>query len=226
MAEKGGIVKGSFGASSYIIGKMSGNLAEGAGSHPSDAELVDRARAGERFAFDLLMQRHEREVITVAYRMLGQYEDALELSQEAFLRAYRGLPTFRQEASFRTWLYQITLNLSRHRRRWYARHRVGQTVPLDAPAGDDPEGDTLAQKIADRAAGPREEAARSELRGKIQAALGRLPDPFRSVVVLRDMEGMAYEEIAEICREPVGTVKSRLHRARAMLRAALGGASR
>ena len=205
---------------------MIGNLAEGAGANPSDAELVERARGGERAAFDLLMQRHEREVITVAYRMLGQYQDALELSQEAFLRAYRGLSGFRREASFRTWLYQITLNLARHRRRWYARHRVGQTVPLDAPAGDDPEGESIAEKISDRAAGPREEAARSELRVKIQAALVRLPEPFRRVLVLRDMEEMAYEEIAQVCAEPVGTVKSRLHRARGMLRVALEGVSR
>jgi len=205
---------------------MTGNFSEGTGSHSGDAELVERAKAGDRSAFDLLMERHEREVITVAYRMLGQYEDAAELAQEAFLRAYRGLSGFRQEASFRTWLYQITLNLSRHRRRWYARHRVGQTIPLDAPAGDDPDGDPVAEKIADRSAGPREEAARSELRGKIQAALGRLPDPFRRVVVLRDMEGMSYEEIAKICAEPVGTVKSRLHRARGMLRTVLEETSR
>ena len=189
----------------------------------SDGELVRRAKEGDKSAFDAIMQRYEREVITVAYRMLGQYEDAVELAQDAFCRAYRALPGFREEAAFRTWLYRITLNLVLHRRRWYARHRVSQTVSMDEPADPAGEEDPMGQRIADPAPGPREEAAQSELRAKISAALEQLPALFRTVVVLRDVKGLSYEEVAGICGERVGTVKSRLHRARAMLRERLGG---
>ena len=189
----------------------------------SDQELVSRAKGGDKFSFDTLMLRYEREVITVAYRMLGQYEDAVELAQDAFYRAYRALPGFRGEAAFRSWLYGITLNLIRNRRRWYARHRVSQTVSLDEPIDPPGEEDPMKERIADPAPGPREEAARSELQSKLMRALEQLPVPFRAVVVLRDVKGLSYEEIAEICRERVGTVKSRLHRARIMLRERLGG---
>ncbi len=189
----------------------------------SDGELVRRAKAGDKGAFDTLMERYEREVVTVAYRMLGRHEDALDLAQDAFTRAWRSLSAFREEAAFRTWLYRITLNLILHRRRWYARHRVSLTVSLDEPADPEGEEDPPSAQIADPAPGPREEAARSELRSKILEALEQLPVPFRTVVVLRDMRGLSYEEIAEICGGRVGTIKSRLHRARAMLRGRLAG---
>jgi len=190
-----------------------------------DRELVRRAKTGDRPAFDELMRRHEREVIGVAYRMLGRYEDAVDLAQDAFYRAYRSLGAFREEASFRTWVYRIVMNLARHRRRWYARHRVSQTVSLDDPPPGAEEGqDPVGEQIAAPAADPRQETARSELRGRLTQALSWLPEPFRAAVVLRDVEGLPYEEIAGICGERVGTVKSRLHRARQMLREALKGA--
>ena len=188
----------------------------------TDQELVGRAKEGNRNAFDQLMERHQREIITVAYRMLGNYEDAIEVAQEVFLRMYRGLPRFREEATFRTWAYQITLNLARHRRLWYARHRVAQTISLDAPVSDEGD-DPVYEKIQDPAPTPREEADRAELREAVSGAVGQLPLPLRTVVVLRDTQGLPYEEIARICRENIGTVKSRLHRAREMLRELLRG---
>ena len=189
----------------------------------SDGELVRRAKAGDKSAFDALMERYEREVITVAYRMLGRHEDAVDLAQDTFTRAWRSLSVFREEAAFRTWLYRIALNLVLNRRRWYARHRVSLTVSLDEPADPEGEGDPLSAQMADPAPGPRENAAQSELRSKILAALEQLPVSFRTVVVLRDMKGLSYEEISKICGERAGTVKSRLHRARALLRERLGG---
>ena len=194
------------------------------GNDLPDRELVCAAKSGDRAAFDDLMRRHEREVIGVAYRMLGHYEDSVELAQDAFYRAYRSLGAFRGEASFRTWLYRIVMNLARHRRRWYARHRVSQTVSLnDPPPGAEEEQAPVGEQVADSAADPLQETARSELRGRLTQALSRLPEPFRAAVVLRDVEGLPYEEIARICGERVGTVKSRLHRGRQMLRSALRG---
>ncbi len=201
---------------------MSAAESVGIGAPPSDQELVRRAKRGDRAAFDFLMERYQREVITVAHRMLGNFEDALDVAQEAFFRVYRGLSGFREEAAFRTWLYQITLNLSRHRRRWYARHRVGQTVSIDEPESEETD-DPIAERLPGRSPDPREQYAHRELREKIAQALEKLPEPLRAVVILRDIQGLAYEEIAAACREQVGTVKSRLHRGRAMLRQLLRG---
>jgi len=164
-------------------------------------------------------------VLGLAFRMLGQYEEAVDLAQEAFLRMWRGIPQFREEASFRTWAFQITLNLARHRRRWYARHRTAKTVSLEAPMSgeEDPEegGLALAERMADCSPNPRDQVVRRELRATLHGAIARLPVPFRTAVVLRDIQGLPYEEIAAIVGEPIGTVRSRLHRARAMLQAAL-----
>ena len=192
---------------------------------PTDGELVQRAKQGDRSAFDRLMERYEREVVSVAYRMLGHYDDAVDLAQEAFLRAYRGLARFRQEATFRTWVYQITLNLARHRRRWYARHHIARTVSLEAPVTD-LEDDPVADRIPTKNPGPREEVSAREFQEAVRRALDRLPLAFKTVVVLRDIRGLPYEEIALVCGERIGTVKSRLHRARAMLRGILGGTER
>ncbi len=187
----------------------------------TDADLVHRAKQGDRAAFDRLMLRYQQEIISVAYRMLGNYEEAIDVSQEAFLRMWRGLPRFRQEAAFRSWAYQITLNLARHRRRWHARHRTARTVSLDVPANDGE--DPVHERIQDCAPNPREEAGRAELQAKVQQAIARLPVPLRTAVVLRDIQGLPYDQIAGICKEQIGTVKSRLHRGRTMLRKLLEG---
>ncbi len=190
---------------------------------PDDGEWVAKAKQGDRAAFDALMQRYQQEVIALAFRMLGDREDAVDLAQETFLRAWKGLPHFRQEAAFRSWLYQIALNLARNRRRWYARHRVSQTVSLEASGSGEEEDPPLAERIADQSPDPRELAARAETQAKLVMALDQLPQPLKEVVILRDVEGISYEEITEILRERIGTVKSRLHRARAILRSLFAG---
>jgi len=194
---------------------------------PSDDELVRRVKEGERKAFDLLMERYERRITAVSYQMLGSSEEAKDLAQEAFLRIWRGIPNFRGEASFLSWAYQITMNLARHRRRWYARHRVSKTISLDAPIKEGEE-DPVSERIADPGPDPRQKAASSDELASLQQAVGELPLPFKSVLVLRDIQGLAYEEVAKVFGEQIGTIKSRLHRARLMLRKALerGGRDR
>ena len=193
------------------------------GLDESDGALVTRAQRGDRLAFDELMRRHQQGVFALSYRMLGQYDDAVDLAQEAFLRAYRSLGRFRSEASFKTWLYQIALNLGRNRRRWYARHKVSQTVSLNAPTGAEEDGPALAEIIPGTGPDPREASARGDRRAALQQALAGLPDPLRAIVVLRDIEGLSYEEVAAACGQTIGTVKSRLHRARGQLRERLRG---
>lgn len=187
-----------------------------------DAERVRQAREGSREAFDGLMVRYQSRIIGLAARMLGNTDEAVDVAQEAFLRAYRGLAGFRGEASFRTWLYGITLNLVRHRRRWHARHRTSCTVSIEFPLGEE-DPDAAGETIADPAPDPREKAGARELGGKIAEALEKLPAPLKEVVVLRDMQGFSYEEIAGICGEREGTVKSRLHRGRRILQDLLKG---
>lgn len=187
----------------------------------SDEALVRRAQRGDKTAFDDLIRRYEQRVITVAYRWVGQHEDALDLAQETFFRAYRAISGFRAEATFRTWLYQILINLARNRRRWYARHHISRTVSWDQPAGEDPDAPPLGEQVADPAPDPRARAEASGFGERVRWALEKIPPEMKSVVILRDMEERTYEEIARILKQPVGTVKSRLHRGRALLKEAL-----
>ncbi len=179
-----------------------------------DAELVARARDGDRAAFDELVLRHEDRVFNMALRMLGNADDALDLAQEVFLSAYRALHGFEGKALFSTWLYRVTVNRCRDemRRRATVKHtrprpleagRASDDLPLDPPA---------------RAASPADAVVARESHALVAAAVAALPDDAREALVLRDVEGLAYEEIAEILDVPVGTVRSRLHRARSLVR--------
>jgi RNA polymerase sigma-70 factor (ECF subfamily) len=192
----------------------------------SDAELVEKARAGDRAAFDQLMQRYEREMIGVAYRMLGHSEDAVDLAQEVFLRAWRSLAQFRGEASFRSWLYRIALNLARNKRRWYARHQTAKIISLNQPA-DETDEETMAPiEVIDPSAGPRANAQANQFQEAVRQALETLPPEFRETVILRDIQGLSYEEIAQATGQAIGTVRSRLSRGRNGLREALKGIAR
>ena len=184
--------------------------------------LIARAQGGDLSAFDALVLRHQQTVYAVALRMLNNADDAQEVAQDAFVRAYRGIGTFRQEAKLSTWLVSITMNLCRNRRRWWARRRKVIVASLDDPI-ETGEG-TVGQEVADPAPGPVEMAQRRELQQQVAQTLQLLEEPFRSVIVLRDIHGYSYEEIAQMLRCRVGTVKSRINRARLQLKALLDGA--
>ena len=183
--------------------------------------LIARAQGGDLSAFDALVLRHQQMVYAVALRMLNNADDAQEIAQDAFVRAYRGIGTFRQEAKLSTWLVSITMNLCRNRRRWWARRRQVIVASLDDPV-ETGEG-TMAQEVADPAPGPVETAQRRELQQQLAQTLQLLEEPYRSVIVLRDIQGYSYEEIAQMLHCRVGTVKSRINRARLQLRALLDG---
>ncbi len=185
-----------------------------------DTELVRRCRLGETAAFDELVRRHQRLVFAVAVRLLGSRDEAQDVSQDAFVRAYRGIGGFRGESKFSTWVLSILMNLCRNRRCWWARQRQHPTVSLDEPRDAD-SGES--REVPDHAPSPAVNAARAELAGQIAAALELLDDAGRAVIVLRDIEDLSYEEIAEVLGCEVGTVKSRLSRARLRLRALLDG---
>ena len=188
---------------------------------PDDATLIQQCRAGDARAFDQLVLRYQDQAFAVALRMLGDYDEATDVAQEAFVRAYQGVASFRSEAKFSTWLLTIVTNLCRNRRRWWAKRKQYVVASLDEPV-DTEEGE-ISRDAADPAADPREEAQAGELRGHLLAALRLLDEAAREIVVLRDVQGLSYEDIAQIMQCEVGTVKSRLNRARLRLRALLDG---
>ena len=172
-------------------------------------ELLDRLRRGEPRAFEDLVITHQHRVYGLALRMLGRPAEAEDVAQEVFLRAHRALAGFRGEARLSTWLHTIASRLCLTR----LAERRQRGEPNDAALATMP----------DRQAGPEDHAARGELAAALQAALDGLEAERRLVVLLRDVEGLAYEEIAAALDLPVGTVRSRLHRARAELRERLDG---
>ena len=189
----------------------------------ADGEAIDRVLAGDREAFGVLVDRHGARLHGAILRMVGDAEAANDLSQETLLRAYRALGRFRRGSAFFTWLYAIARNqvLSEFRRR---RSTKGQAM-LPLGTGSRDEGDPRAAggppEPADRGPGPEAEAAARDDVARLRVALDALDPEFREAVVLRDLEGLSYEEIAESTGTPVGTVRSRIHRGRSALREAL-----
>lgn len=176
----------------------------------SDAALVERVRSGEAAAFDALVVKYQDRVFNTCYRMCGNHADAADLAQTAFIRAYRSLHTFRGRCGFFTWMFRIAANVTLSHRRRRGPRLVSQV----------PDGDSL---VTQHAEGPRDgdgfdAVEREETRRRLEAALARIDEEFRIVVVLKDVEEMDYAAIADMLGLPLGTVKSRLHRGRMMLR--------
>jgi len=183
-------------------------------SGSAEAALIGRIQNGSREEFRVLVQRYQSRVYSVACRLMGDPEEAEDIAQEAFLRAYRNLGRFQGQASFYTWVYRITTNLALSRLRYLERRGRGKTESMDQTR-DDPE--QRGFDPVDTGLNPREQLAERDLEKKIGEALRRLPGVFRTVVVLRDIENKSYEEVARLTGLPLGTVKSRLHQGRAKL---------
>ena len=175
----------------------------------TDEELVAAFRGGDLSAFDTLVQRWERKIQGAVYRIMGSGEDARDLAQETFLRAYRGLPTFKSEARFSSWLYQIALNLCRDR----LRQRRGKTLvsieDLDA---------ATAARIERTGATAQDMVEAKDLGRIVAAAMSELPEEQREVITLKEYQGLTFQEIADTLEVPVSTVKTRLYRGLVQMR--------
>ncbi len=186
------------------------------GPSEQERELVGRAKAGDRGAFRELVEDHQDRVFRLVIRVLNCDRDhAADLSQEVFLRVFQGLSRFDNKARFSTWLHKITMNacISEYRK-LRALKRNRWTFSLDQPvSGTD---DLLIEPQA-RGDGPADSARNREIAAAVRQAISELPDEFRQSVILRDLNGCSYEEIAEVLDAPVGTVRSRIHRGRLML---------
>ncbi len=177
----------------------------------TELDLVERHRLGDPHAFEEIYARHEKMVFNLALRMSGNADEAADLAQEVFLRVYRGLERFRGRSTLKTWVFRITLNC--------CRSRLGRRKPLFQDLG--PEPDEALERVADPRSNPERDALNQDLGERLAAALARLPLAFREAVVLRDVHGFSYDEIAEILRIRTGTVRSRIARGRERLRRAL-----
>lgn len=179
----------------------------------SESALIERWRGGEQRAFEELVARYEKRVYNLAYRMSGNADDASDLAQEAFVRVFTALPSFKGQSSFATWLYRIATNVCLDELRRRGRQPV---LSLDQPVAME-EG-PVARQTVDPAAGPLDELERTELRAAVQDGISALQPEHRAVIILRDLQGLPYEEIAGVLACSLGTVKSRLNRARLALR--------
>jgi RNA polymerase sigma-70 factor (ECF subfamily) len=205
------------------VGTYLGNLTSAIGITTEEAALVADLKAGSEEAFGILIAQYHQPLYSLISRSLTDPADAADITQEVFIKVFRNIRGFHGESSLRTWLYRIALHEASNQRRWWSRHKR-QELTIDSSlvsASSDDEGFSLAASLADRGGSPFDHAAQAELRRHVEEALRQLPETFRTVVVLREIEGFAYEEIAEILNANVGTVKSRLTRGRSALRALL-----
>jgi RNA polymerase sigma-70 factor (ECF subfamily) len=196
----------------------SGSAGTTGASEPPEIDeraLIQRCIAGDATAFEPLVEKYRQRVWRLAYQVLHDREEAWDVAQEAFVRAFHSLPSFRGQSAFYTWLFRITVNVAtdRHRQRGAQARAFGPERVTE---------EEWARTTPDPGGGPEQQAARKEQRERIRSALDALPPKARTIIMLSDVEGLSYREIAEVLNCPIGTVMSRLHNARKRLKILLG----
>jgi RNA polymerase sigma-70 factor, ECF subfamily len=199
-----------------------GNVAGIAVVRPEEAAIVAELKAGSEEAFSWLIATYHQPLYSLVARTIPDPADAADLTQDIFIKIFRGIGGFHGDASLRTWIYRIALHEALNGRRWWSRHKRRE-VTMESESGESSDGQPLSYKetLVDSQQSPFDFAAQEQIRHHVEAQLRLVSDPFRVVVVLRDIEGFTYEEIAEILNVNLGTVKSRLLRGRARLKALL-----
>jgi RNA polymerase sigma-70 factor (ECF subfamily) len=182
-------------------------------SGPSDEELVRRFKTGDVEAYSELVRRYQDRIYTLCLRWMRSPSLAEETAQDVFFAVWRALGDFRGDSKFSTWLFRVAINHCKNKRLYGARRHADQHEPLEGLGGDD----RAPRELPDAAAGTDLQVHRSEAERLLHAGLLELEDDYRAVVILRDIDDLPYEEIAEVLDIPKGTVKSRLHRGRAQL---------
>jgi RNA polymerase sigma-70 factor (ECF subfamily) len=177
-------------------------------SEPSDKNLVKRVQKGDKGAFDLLVLKYQHKIVNLVMRYVRDPELALDITQEAFIKAYRALPRFRGDSAFYTWLYRIAINTAKN---WLvAQKRRPPASDIDAA---DAEQYDMDSRLKDKGT-PENELMRDEIKNMVYDTIAQLPEDLRTAIMLREMEGMSYEDIAITMDCPIGTVRSRIFRAR------------
>jgi RNA polymerase sigma-70 factor (ECF subfamily) len=186
-----------------------------------DRVLVDRFKNGDQEAFNEMVSRYWDRIYAMVHQLLRNPQDAEEVTQDAFIRAHRGLVNFRGDAAFSTWLYQIATNLARNRYWYWWRRKRDKTISFDQPVSDDNQ-TTLGEVFSTELETPEDATVTQELVDRIAYGMEKLGAKHREILILRNVKNLSYEEIAAILNISVGTVKSRIARAREALRSKLG----
>ncbi|MGB9237070.1 MAG: sigma-70 family RNA polymerase sigma factor [Terriglobales bacterium] len=198
-----------------------GDLASAIGARSAESAVIADLKAGSEEAYAWLIGEFHQPIYGLIYRIVNDPSDAADTTQEVFLKVFRGMKQFQGESSLKTWIYRIALHEASNRRRWWFRHKAQET-PIDPVEAGEPEY-SRDERLVDRGESPFEQFAHEEVRAVVEQALGHVPEPYRTAVILRDLEDMPYDEIAEVLQISLGTVKSRITRGRDALRKKLTG---
>ena len=196
-----------------------GDVASVIGARDLESTIVAELKAGSEEAYAWLIGEFHQPIYSLVYRILSDPADAADTTQEVFLKVFRGMKHFHGQSSLKTWIYRIAVHEASNRRRWWFRHKARETSmePLEN-SGAQGSGLAMQETLVDEGESPFDSAAHEEVRARVEQELRNIPEPYRSTVILRDLEEMSYEEIAEVLDISLGTVKSRLTRGREALR--------
>jgi RNA polymerase sigma-70 factor (ECF subfamily) len=197
-----------------------GDLASAIPVRAEEASIITELRAGSDDAYAWLIARYHQPVYSLVYRIIHDPADAADTTQEVFIKVFRGIKNFNGEASLKTWIYRIAVHEASNQKRWWFRHKR-QECTIEAPDSAQDDNDRalgLKDTLADENDSPFDSYAHEEIRARVEAELKEVAEPYRTTLILRDIEGLSYEEIAEILQVSLGTVKSRLTRGRDALR--------
>jgi RNA polymerase sigma-70 factor (ECF subfamily) len=192
------------------------DLASAIGARTAESAVIAELKAGSEEAYSWLIGEFHQPIYGLIYRIVNDPADAADTTQEVFLKVFRGMTHFHGESSLKTWIYRIALHEAANRRRWWFRHKAQET-PIDPIANGEHEfcGE---ERFQDRSESPFEKFAHTEVRAAVERALRQVSEPYRTALILRDLEEMSYEEIADVLSISLGTVKSRITRGRDALR--------
>jgi RNA polymerase sigma-70 factor, ECF subfamily len=195
-----------------------GNLASAIGVRAEESAIVAELKAGSEDAYAWLIGEFHQPIYALVYRIVNDPADAADTTQEVFLKVFRGMKHFNGASSLKTWIYRIALHEASNRRRWWFRHKAHEMSMEPESNSALANSTSIENSVVDKRESPFDSVAHQEVRSRVEQELEKVPEPYRSTVILRDLEEMSYEEIAEIMEVSLGTVKSRLTRGREALK--------
>ncbi|HEV2990223.1 MAG TPA: sigma-70 family RNA polymerase sigma factor [Candidatus Angelobacter sp.] len=194
-----------------------GNLASAIAVRAEEASIIAELKSGSEDAYAWLITHYHQPIYSLVYRILSDPADAADTTQEVFLKVFRGMKRFNGESSLKTWLYRIAIHEASNQRRWWFRHKSKETT-MEASPDDNGNSYGICDTLVDKGESPFDQLAHEEVRARVDHELQQVSEPYRTTVILRDIEGLSYEEIAEVLQVSLGTVKSRLIRGREALK--------
>jgi RNA polymerase sigma-70 factor, ECF subfamily len=195
-----------------------GNLAGALGVPAEEATVVAELKAGSEEAYAWLIAQFQQPIYSLVYRIISDPADAADTTQEVFLKVFRGMKRFNGGSNLKTWVYRIAVHEASNRKRWWFRHKAREVSIEPEETADGGPGLALANMLVDRGESPLECIAQQQLKARVESELRRLDEPFRTAIILREIEELSYEEIAEVMQTSLGTVKSRITRGREALK--------